>query len=116
MRIDKYIFVIFPSIFVIRSFRGMSVRRGGQGRPSILKFDIFPSKFLVKRCFLTFEWWKSNFAAFVPPCKKYFGPPLENVLLARPWKKSWHSCLGVHAHLLKCWRGTWTEKVWEPLA
>jgi len=23
--------------------------------------------------------------------------------------------LGVHAHLSKCWRGTWSEKGWEPL-
>jgi len=23
--------------------------------------------------------------------------------------------LGVHAHLLKCWRGTWSKKGWEPL-
>jgi len=24
--------------------------------------------------------------------------------------------LGVHAHLSKCSRGTWPQKVWEPLA
>jgi len=23
--------------------------------------------------------------------------------------------LGVHAHLPKCWLGTWSEKGWEPL-
>jgi len=23
--------------------------------------------------------------------------------------------LGVHANVSKCWRGTWPEKVWEPL-
>jgi len=23
---------------------------------------------------------------------------------------------GVHAHLSECWRGTWSEKVWERLA
>jgi len=23
--------------------------------------------------------------------------------------------LGVHVHLSKCWRGTWSEKAWEPL-
>jgi len=22
---------------------------------------------------------------------------------------------GVHAYLSKCWRGTWSEKGWEPL-
>jgi len=22
---------------------------------------------------------------------------------------------GVHVHLTKCWRGTWSEKGWEPL-
>jgi len=36
MRIGKYILVIFPSIFVTRSFRGMGIRRGVQGRLSIL--------------------------------------------------------------------------------
>jgi len=42
--------------------------------------------------------------------------PLENPLLALVWKKSFRRpCLGVHSHLTKCWRGTWTEKVWEPL-
>ena len=41
---------------------------------------------------------------------------LENPLLAIAWKKSfWRSCLWVHAHLPKCWRGTWPEKVWEHL-
>jgi len=43
MRIGKYIFVIFPSLLAIRSFRGMGVRRGDQGRPKILKFDVFSS-------------------------------------------------------------------------
>jgi len=51
MLIGKYIFVIFLSLFVMRGFRGMGVKRGGQGRPSILKFDIFPSNFLIKRLF-----------------------------------------------------------------
>jgi len=23
--------------------------------------------------------------------------------------------LGVHAHHSKCWRGTWSERGWEPL-
>jgi len=55
MRIGKYSFVVFPSLFVIRSFRGIGVRWGGQGRPNILKFDILPSNFLIKRCFLSFE-------------------------------------------------------------
>ena len=42
--------------------------------------------------------------------------PLENPLLALVWKKSFrHPCLRVHAHLPKCWRGTWPEEVWEPL-
>jgi len=27
-----------------------------------------------------------------------------------------NTVLEVHAHLSKCWRGTWPEKVWEPLA
>ena len=42
--------------------------------------------------------------------------PLENPVLALAWKKSFQRpSLGVHAHLPKCWRGTWPEKVWEPL-
>ena len=58
---------------------------------------------------------KIKFCHICSPLQKYFGPPLENALLAPPWKKSfWPSCLGVHAHLLKCWRGSWTEKVWNP--
>jgi len=48
MLIGKYIFVIFLSLFIIRSFRGMGFASGGQGRTKILKFDIFPSIFVKK--------------------------------------------------------------------
>ena len=79
-------------------------------------------------CFLFFESRKYNFATFCPsPCKNIFGPPLENPLLAPPWKKIpapmfrgscssieilkgympiYRNAEGVHAHLSKCWRGT----------
>jgi len=52
MLIGKYIFVIFLSLFII--FRGMGF--GSGGRTKILKFDIFPSIFAKKSCFLSFEW------------------------------------------------------------
>jgi len=41
------------------------------------------------------------------PGKSTFGPCLKKSF-RRP-------CLGVHAHLPKCRRGTWPEKVWKPL-
>jgi len=63
-------------IFVIKSFR--HVGAGGEGKPPrILKFDIFPSIICTKSCFLTFEWWKCNFATFGPFCKTIFGQPLD---------------------------------------
>ena len=52
MLIGKYIFVIFPRLLIIRSFRGMGIGSGGQGRTKILKFDIFPSIFAKKVVFL----------------------------------------------------------------
>jgi len=81
MLIGKYPFVIFLSLYIIKSFRGMGFGSGGQGRTKILKFDIFPSIFAKKSCFLSFEWRKCNFATFGRPCKNIFGPPLENPLL-----------------------------------
>jgi len=42
------------------------------------------------------------------PWKIHFWPLPEK-------KTFWRPCLGVHAHLPKCWKGTWPEKVWEPL-
>jgi len=51
MLIGTYIFVIFLSLYIIRSFRGIGVGSGGQGRTMILKFDIFPSIF-AKKVFL----------------------------------------------------------------
>jgi len=49
MLIGKHIFVIFLSLFIIKSFRGMGFGSGGQGRTRILKFDIFPSIFYKKK-------------------------------------------------------------------
>jgi len=56
MLTGKYIFVIFLSLFIMRRFRGMGFGSGGQDRTKILKFDIFPSVFARKDCFLSFEW------------------------------------------------------------
>jgi len=52
MLIGKYIFVIFLSLYITRSFRGMGFRSGGQGRTKIWEFDIFPSIFAKKVVFL----------------------------------------------------------------
>ena len=52
MLIGKYIFVIFLSLFIIKSFRGMGFGSGGQGRTRIFTFDIFPSVFAKKVVFL----------------------------------------------------------------
>ena len=113
MLIGKYIFVIFLSLFIIRSFRGI-----GFGTRPHQDFEIwhFPINFCKKGCFVSFDWCKCNFATFGRPCKNMFGPPLQNSLLAPSRKKSLRRpCLGVHAHLSKCWRGTRRGKVWEPL-
>ena len=56
MLISKYIFGIFLSLYIIRSFKGMGFGSGGQGRTKILKFNIFLSIFAEKGCFLSFEW------------------------------------------------------------
>jgi len=48
MLIGKHIFVIFLSLFIIRSFRSMGFGSGGKGLTRILKFDIFPSIFAKK--------------------------------------------------------------------
>ena len=86
MLIDKYIFVI-PSACLSWEVLGTWASKRGPTPPSILKLDIFSSCFCKKGCFLSFEWWKCNFATF-GPCKNVFDPPLENPLLALPWKKS----------------------------
>jgi len=52
MLIGKSIFVIFPSLYIIISFRGMGFGSGRQGRTKIWKFDIFPSSFAKKVVFL----------------------------------------------------------------
>jgi len=132
MLVGKYIFVIFLNRFVKANFRGMGVGSGAKA-PSILKFDIFLPNFLQKFCFLSFEWWKCNFTTSAPPAKSFLAHPWKihcwpfpaKIFLAHPWKTHYwplpakksfrRSCLGVDAHLSKCWRGTWPEKVWEPL-
>jgi len=59
-----------------------------------------------KKGFLSFEWWKCTFATFGYLEKTLLAYPSENPLLTLPWKKSLRRPLGVHAHLSKCWRGT----------
>ena len=88
MLVGKYIFVIFPSFYLKANFRGMGVGSGAMA-PRILKFDILlPSfSFRQKYCFPSFEWLKCNFTTSGPSCKIILGPPLENPLLALPWKK-----------------------------
>jgi len=85
MLVGKYIFVIFLSLFVKASFRGMGVGSGAKA-PRILKFDIFLWIFLQKYCFLSFEWRKCNFNTSGPSCKNIFCPPRKNPLLAIPCK------------------------------
>ena len=86
MLIGKYVFVIFLSPLIIRSFRGMGFGSGGQGRTKILKFDIFPLVFAKKVVFLVSSGENVIFATFGRPCKNIFGPLLENPLLAPSWK------------------------------
>jgi len=76
MLISKDIFVIFLSLFVIKSFRGMGVGEEGKA-PSILKFDVFPSNFSQKKLFSQFRVVKMKFCHFYPPCKNIFGQPLD---------------------------------------
>jgi len=56
MLISKFIVFVFISLFIIKSFRGMGFGSESQSRTRILKFDIFPSIFAKKGCFLSFEW------------------------------------------------------------
>jgi len=80
MLVGKYIFVIFLSLFIIRSFRGMGFGSGRQGHTKILKFDIFPSIFAKKGCFLSFEWWKRNFTTFGHPYKIFLARPRKSTI------------------------------------
>ena len=87
MLISKYIFVIFLSLLIINSFRGMAPE-GKTRPPRILKFDVFPSNF-CKKCFLNFETWNEIFPLLAPaemfwptPGKNTFGPCLEKMLPA----------------------------------
>jgi len=70
MLIVKYIFVI-PSAFLSQEVLGTWASQRGPTPLRILKLDIFSSYFYKKGCFLSFEWWKCNFATF-GPLQKYF--------------------------------------------
>jgi len=90
MLIGKYIFVIFLSLFIIRSFRGMGFGSGRQGRTKTLKFDIFPAIFAKRVVFLV----SSGENVILPllaaiakyfwpaPKKSTIGPFLEKILPA----------------------------------
>ena len=77
MLIGKYIFVMFLSLYIIRSFRGMGFGSGGQGRTKILKFDIFPSIFAKKVVFLV----SSGENVILPLLAA-----LAKIFLPHPWK------------------------------
>jgi len=72
--IGKYIFVIFLSLFAIRSFRGMG-SEGGPRPPQDFEIWHFPITFF-EGCFV-FEQWNLNFATFSSPA---------TIFLALPWK------------------------------
>jgi len=80
MPIGKYIFVIFLSLFVKKIFRGMDIGRGPRAS-RILKFS---HQTFCEKLFSLFRVVKMLFCHFWPSLQKYFGPPLENPLLAPP--------------------------------
>ena len=108
--IGKYIFVIFLSLFVIRSFVGMGVGKGGQSSPGFWNLTFSHQIFCKKGCCLSFEWWKCNFSTSGHPAKIFLAHPWKIHYWPLPGKKT----SGVHAHLSKCWRGAWPEKVGNP--
>jgi len=76
MLIGKYVFVIFstfsPQVLWVWA------SEGGKRPPQDFEIWHFPIKFFNEKvCFRSFEWWKSNFATFVPPA---------NIFLANPWR------------------------------
>jgi len=44
-----------------------------------------------------------------------FGGTFSSVNMMKGYMLICWNAEGVHAHLSKCWRGTWSEKGWEPL-
>ena len=80
MLIVKYTLVIFLSLFIIRSFRGMGVGSGGQGRTKILKFDIFPSIFAKKGCFLVSSGENVILPLLVAPAKYFWPAPRKSTI------------------------------------
>ena len=77
MHIGKYIFIIFLSLYIMRSFRGVGFGNGGQGRTKILKFDIFLSIFAKKDVFLV----SSGENVILPLLAAH-----AKIFLAHPWK------------------------------
>jgi len=75
MLIGKYIFVIFLSLFIIKSFRGMGFGSGGQGRTRILTFDIFPSVFAKKVVFLVSSGENVILPLLAAPTKTFLAHP-----------------------------------------
>jgi len=84
MPIGKCIFAIFLSLFATRSFRGMGVGRRAEAATGFwnltFSYHIFLKVFLV----LSGE---NLIFPLLTSLQTYFGPPLENLLLTRPWKK-----------------------------
>ena len=92
MLISKYVFYLFSKyisniLFIIcllvntsnnKPNKSASVpRRGGQGPQDFEIWHFLINFFAKKSCFLSFEWWKWNFATFGPICKNIFGQPLD---------------------------------------
>ena len=75
MLIGKHIFVIFLSLYIIRSFRGTGFGSGGQGRTKILKFDIFSSIIAKKVVFLVSSGENVIFLLLAAPAKIFLAHP-----------------------------------------
>jgi len=72
----KYIFVIFLSLFVMRSFRFMGIVTGLRPTLRILNFDVFPLNFLQKLVFLVLSG-ESVILPLLAPLQKYFWSTFE---------------------------------------
>jgi len=75
MLVGKYIFVIFLSLFIIRSFRSIGFGSGRQGRTKILKFEIFPSILQKKVVFLVSSGEIEILPLLASPAKIVFAQP-----------------------------------------
>ena len=84
-------------------FYGYGRLKGGKDRHRILKFDIFPSSFLMKRFVFVVSSGENLTLPLLSPLQTYFWPTPGESTIGPSWKKSFQrSCLGVHVHLSKC--------------